>query len=46
MNILCTIMADFTPQDHQAAVEIAYPKFGHEALTVAEFIEALRKPVA
>jgi len=45
VTFLTDAVADFTSQDHRAAVEVAYPKFGHEALTVAEFIEALCEPV-
>ena len=46
VTFLTDAVADFTPQDHRAAVEIAYPKFGHEAFTVADFLTALREPVA
>jgi nicotinamidase-related amidase len=34
-------VADFTEAAHRAALEVAYPTFGHETLTVDEFLVAL-----
>lgn len=39
-------VADFTEAAHNAAVTISYPTFGHEVMTVAEFLEAIGVTVA
>lgn len=38
-------VAEFTPDAHRAAVDISYPTFGHEVLTVDEFLALVREPV-
>jgi nicotinamidase-related amidase len=39
-------VAEFTPEAHRAAVDISYPTFGHEVLTVDEFLASVREPVS
>ncbi|GAA5023050.1 cysteine hydrolase family protein [Streptomyces siamensis] len=34
-------VGDFTEQAHRAALDVAYPTFGHESLTVAEFLSSI-----
>jgi ureidoacrylate peracid hydrolase len=38
-------VAEFTPEAHRAAVDISYPTFGHEVLTVDAFLAAIRPPL-
>lgn len=33
-------VADFTEAAHEAALTISYPTFGHDVLTVTEFLES------
>ncbi|MEU6340862.1 isochorismatase family cysteine hydrolase [Streptomyces sp. NPDC046977] len=40
VTFLTDAVADFTEQAHRAALEISYPTFGHEAITVDEFLAA------
>jgi phosphosulfolactate synthase (CoM biosynthesis protein A) len=35
-------VVEFTDDAHQAAIRISYPTFGHEVLTVEEFLSAVR----
>lgn len=41
VTFLSDAVADFTEQAHQAALTISYPTFGHETLTVDEFLKAV-----
>ncbi|MCX4593975.1 cysteine hydrolase [Streptomyces sp. NBC_01549] len=34
-------VGDFTEQAHRAAVDVAFPTFGHESLTVDEFLSSV-----
>jgi nicotinamidase-related amidase len=43
LTFLKDAVAEFTPEAHKAAVEISYPTFGHEVLTVDEFLASVRK---
>jgi nicotinamidase-related amidase len=38
-------VAEFTEKAQAAAIELSYPAFGHEVLTISEFLEALKNPV-
>lgn len=42
LTFLTDGVAEFTPEAHKAAIEISYPTFGHEVLTVDEFLAAIR----
>ncbi len=46
VTFLTDAVADFTEADHCAAVEVAYPKFGHAALTVDAFLARLTEAAA
>jgi len=35
-------VAEFTPEAHKAALEISYPTFGHEVLTVDQVLAAIK----
>jgi nicotinamidase-related amidase len=37
-TFLSDAVADFTEQAHRAALDVSYPKFCHETLTVDEFL--------
>ena len=39
-------VAEFTQEAHRAALDISYPTFGHEVLTVDEFLAAVCQPAA
>lgn len=41
VTFLTDAVAEFTPEAHKAALEISYPTFGHEVLTVDRFLESL-----
>jgi nicotinamidase-related amidase len=41
VTFLTDAVAEFTEQAHQAALEISYPTFGHESLTIEDFFTAL-----
>jgi nicotinamidase-related amidase len=41
VTFLSDAVADFTEEAHRAALDISYPTFGHETLTVDEFISAI-----
>jgi nicotinamidase-related amidase len=41
VTFLTDAVAEFTPEAHKAAVEISYPTFGHEVLTVDQFLAAI-----
>ena len=43
LTFLKDAVAEFTPEAHTAAVEISYPTFGHEVLTVDEFLASVHK---
>lgn len=38
VTFLTDAVADFTDADHEAAIQVAYPKFEHAALTVEQFL--------
>lgn len=40
VTFLTDAVADFTPEAHKAALEISYPTFGHEVLTVDQLLAA------
>ncbi|WP_201782076.1 cysteine hydrolase family protein [Pseudomonas sp. RIT-PI-q] len=42
VTFLKDAVADFTEEAHRAALEISYPTFGHETLTIDEFLNAVR----
>src|SRR5207249_2023436 len=37
-------VAEFTEKAHRAALEISYPTFGHEAITIEEFLQSIHAP--
>jgi nicotinamidase-related amidase len=41
VTFLKDAVAEFTEPAHKAAVEISYPTFGHEVLTVDEFLASV-----
>jgi nicotinamidase-related amidase len=41
VTFLKDAVAEFTEAAHKAAIEISYPTFGHEVLTVDEFLESV-----
>jgi len=43
LTFLKDAVAEFTDEAHRAAIEISYPTFGHQVLTVDEFLDAIRK---
>ncbi|BEU28119.1 isochorismatase family cysteine hydrolase [Paraburkholderia sp. 22B1P] len=43
LTFLKDAVAEFTPEAHNLAVEISYPTFGHEVLTVEEFLASVRQ---
>jgi len=36
-------VAEFTEKAHRAALEISYPTFGHEAITIDEFLQSIHQ---
>lgn len=44
LTFLTDAVAEFTPEAHRAAIDISYPTFGHEVLTVDQFLESIRSP--
>jgi ureidoacrylate peracid hydrolase len=42
VTFLADAVTDFTEQAHRAAVDLSYPIFGHEVLTVEQFLKAAR----
>ncbi len=42
VTFLTDAVADFTEEAHRAALEISYPTFGHEAITIDQFLAAVR----
>jgi ureidoacrylate peracid hydrolase len=42
VTFLKDAVADFTEEAHRAALEISYPTFGHETLTIEEFLNAVQ----
>jgi nicotinamidase-related amidase len=38
VTFLKDAVAEFTEQAHRAALDISYPTFGHEVLTISEFL--------
>jgi nicotinamidase-related amidase len=44
LTFLKDAVAEFTDEAHRAAINISYPTFGHEVLTVDELLSLLRKP--
>jgi nicotinamidase-related amidase len=43
LTFLKDAVAEFTDEAHRAAIDISYPTFGHEVLTVDEFLQALHR---
>ena len=43
LTFLKDAVAEFTDEAHRAAIEISYPTFGHEVLTIDEFLSLVRK---
>jgi nicotinamidase-related amidase len=43
LTFLKDAVAEFTPDAHRAAIDISYPTFGHEVLTVDEFLASVRE---
>ncbi|MGW3108317.1 cysteine hydrolase family protein [Streptomyces sp. NPDC001100] len=43
VTFLTDAVADFTAEGHRAAVDIAYPAFGHTVTTIDEFLAAVDK---
>lgn len=43
VTFLTDAVAEFTPEAHKAALEISYPTFGHEVLTVDQVLAAISK---
>ncbi|AUT74487.1 cysteine hydrolase family protein [Paraburkholderia hospita] len=41
VTFITDAVADFTEAAHEAALSISYPTFGHDAMTVAEFLDAV-----
>lgn len=46
VTFLTDAVAEFTPEAHRAAVEISYPTFGHEVLTVDTLLAAIGRSAA
>jgi nicotinamidase-related amidase len=44
LTFLTDAVAEFTEEAHRAALDISYPTFGHEVLTVDAFLEAITVP--
>jgi ureidoacrylate peracid hydrolase len=44
VTFLVDAVADFTAKAHRAALEISYPTFGHEAITIDEFLQSVAPP--
>jgi len=42
VTFLTDAVAEFTPEAHKAALEISYPTFGHEVLTVDQVLAAIK----
>lgn len=42
VTFLTDAVADFTEEAHRAALDVSYPTFGHEAVTVDEFLAAIK----
>lgn len=42
VTFLSDAVADFSELAHQAALEVSYPTFGHETLTVSQFLAAIK----
>ncbi|BBD96980.1 cysteine hydrolase [Sphingobium amiense] len=45
VTFLTDAVAEFTEEAHRAAIDLSYPTFGHEILTIDEFLAAI-EPVA
>jgi nicotinamidase-related amidase len=43
LTFLKDAVAEFTDEAHRAALDISYPTFGHEVLTVEEFLPLIRQ---
>ncbi len=43
LTFLTDAVAEFNEKAHLAALEISYPTFGHEVLTIDEFLGAIHK---
>lgn len=46
LTFLKDAVVEFTDEAHKAAVELSYPTFGHEVLTIDEFLAAVKEPVS
>jgi nicotinamidase-related amidase len=43
VTFLKDAVAEFTEEAHNAAIDLSYPTFGHEVLTIDEFLAAVEK---
>jgi len=43
LTFLTDAVAEFTPEAHRAAIDISYPTFGHEVLTIDQFLASIRE---
>jgi hypothetical protein len=43
LTFLKDAVVEFTDEAHRAAIEISYPTFGHEVLTIDEFLPLIRR---
>lgn len=41
VTFLIDAVADFTEKAHRAAIEVSYPTFGHETITIDEFLQSI-----
>jgi nicotinamidase-related amidase len=46
VTFLTDAVAEFTEEAHRAAIDLSYPTFGHEILTVDEFLAAIEPAAA
>ena len=42
VTFLKDAVAEFTEKAHQAALEVSYPTFGHEVLSISDFLRAIQ----
>lgn len=43
VTFLTDAVAEFTEEAHRAAIELSYPTFGHQVLTIDEFLAAVER---
>ncbi len=46
VTFLRDAVAEFTEEEHRAAIDLSYPTFGHEVLTIDEFLGAIESTAA